>query len=62
MNGSVTAAQVLIEHGADLHIRDARGATPMDLAVAHNQSAMVALLREHGVPIDAARVAIAAIP
>ena len=40
-------ARLLLEHGADLSIRNVKGETPMDLAGKAKQPAMLDFLREH---------------
>ena len=52
--GSVAAARVLLEHGADVNAREAwRDQSALIWAAAQNQPAMVKLLLEHGADPDA---------
>lgn len=46
-HGSVEIAKLLLANGADLTIRNRENQTPLQVAKAQNQPAMVALLNEH---------------
>ncbi|KAK5439601.1 hypothetical protein LTR34_000569 [Exophiala xenobiotica] len=50
LHGHESAAEVLIEHGADLVDVDYGSATPLFLAVSYGKLSMVRLLLEHGGP------------
>ncbi|NOT60884.1 MAG: ankyrin repeat domain-containing protein [Acidobacteria bacterium] len=45
-NGDLAIARLLLEHGADLNAKTHDGKTPLALALARNQTEMVAFLRE----------------
>ena len=40
-------ARLLLEHGADLSIKNVKGDTPLDLAAKAKQPALLNFLREH---------------
>jgi hypothetical protein len=44
----VKMAALLIEFGADLTLRDRKGRTPLDVAIAHNRPKCVGVLMRHG--------------
>lgn len=55
MAQSDTMAQVLLEHGGDLHARDERGRTPFHYQMLKGDTAdVVALLLQHGVDVNMA--------
>lgn len=45
-NGDLAIARLLLEHGADINAKTQDGKTPLALALARNQTEMVAFLRE----------------
>jgi ankyrin repeat protein len=49
---STAAAQVLLEHGASVHVRNKNGQTPLHLASQHGFSGMVALLLKFGADMN----------
>ena len=49
-NGHLEAAQILLAHGADPELTDARGASPIQVASSREDDAMVVLLLEHCSP------------
>jgi len=48
-----TAAQMLLEHGASVHMRTKNGQTPLHLASLHRFPSVVALLLKFGAEVDA---------
>jgi ankyrin repeat protein len=50
---SAAVAQVLLGHGASLHVRNKNGQTPLHLASQHGLSGIVALLLKFGADMDA---------
>jgi ankyrin repeat protein len=50
---STAAAQVLLEHGASVHVRNKKGQTPLHLASQNGLSGIVALLLKFGADVDA---------
>ena len=49
----VETAQVLLEHGASVHVRNKNGQMPLHTALDHGLSGIVALLLKFGVDVDA---------
>ncbi len=47
-----SAARMLLEHGASVHVRNKNGQTPLHLASQHGLSGMVALLLKFGADMD----------
>lgn len=45
--GWIYYASILIERGADIHVKDAEGDTPLDYAIFHDHHEIAALLRCH---------------
>jgi ankyrin repeat protein len=50
---ATAAAQVLLKHGASVHVRNKNGQTPLHLASQHGLFGMVALLLKFGADMDA---------
>jgi ankyrin repeat protein len=50
---SAPGAQVLLEHGASVHVRNKNGQTPLHLASEHHHPGIVALLLKFGLDVDA---------
>jgi ankyrin repeat protein len=50
---ATAAAQLLLDHGASVHVRNKNGQTPLHLASEHHHSGIVALLLKFGLDVDA---------
>jgi len=51
--GDTKAAQLLLEHGANIHVRNENGQMPLHMASHHGLSGIVALLLKFGADVDA---------
>lgn len=53
MRNRAYAASFLLEHGADVNVRDRRGDTPLHIACYYGNHGVARLLLEHGAEVDA---------
>ena len=48
LHGRTDAVDMLLDHGADPNVADGQGATPLQVATASHETAIIAALRRKG--------------